>query len=84
MVVCMYAIFDTKLKRWNVPFFARNDQEAGIILLRSGIPKMIYDDIELYRFGEFSDDSEVAKDVFAAFEPVKIILPPYPVVGGVQ
>lgn len=83
MQVSFYSVYDTKLKRFNVPFTARSDQEAVVILLRSGIPKSIYDDAFLYKVGDFDDERfDVDKGegsdfpLSEAFSQVK--LPPFP------
>lgn len=83
MTVGIYAIFDPKLERYNMPFFARNDQEACVLLLRSGIPKPIYQDIKLYQLGIFTDDAKSVEDVFdPMFKPLEVKLLPYPEVTG--
>lgn len=87
MEINFYSVFDTKLKRFNYPYLARNDEEAGVILLRSGIPKVLYNDSRLFKVGIFKDevfdvDKAEGSDLplSECFSEVK--LPPYPVVGG--
>lgn len=83
MKVCIYAIYDPKLERYNTPFFARNDQEACVLLLRSGIPKSIYQDIKLFNLGVFSDDARDVKEVLYSYvDPDEIKLLPYLEVTG--
>lgn len=77
----VYMIFDTKLNRFNLPFFARTDDEAKVILVRSGIPKSIYEDTKLFKVGEI-DDSSISSPL-VSFDPVEIKLLPYPNPQGV-
>lgn len=75
MIIKLFAVRDTKIERSNVPFYARNEREASAILLRSGLPKSIYDDAKLFCVGTFDD--EIGALVSFA-DPVEVALPPYP------
>ena len=77
----IYALYDPKLERFQMPFFVRNEQEAKVLILRSGIPKSIYDDIRLYRLGVFSDD-DINKPMLSYVELDQIKLLPYPEVNN--
>lgn len=88
MKFAFYSVYDVKLKRFNIPFVARSDQEAVVIVLRSGIPKTLYDDTRLFKVGDFDDERfDVEKregsdfPLSEAFSEVK--LPPFPL-GGDQ
>lgn len=74
MVVNVYSIRDTKIDRSNVPFYARNDQEACVILIRSGIPESIYNDTKLFNLGSFDDDT----GVLCVDDSHEVKLPPFP------
>lgn len=83
MKLYFYSIYDSKLKRFNIPFTARSDQEAVVILIRSGIPKSIYNDSKLYCVADFDDerfdpDKGEGSDfpLSQSFSEVK--LPPFP------
>lgn len=78
MKVNVYVVRDKKLERNNLPLYARNDSEASIILIRSGVPKSIYEDIDLLRIGEFDDESLIP---LSLCEPVSVVKPPFPAVG---
>ena len=57
MIVNLYSLRDVRIERSNVPFYARNDQEANVILIRSGIPESIYNDSKLFNLGSFDDET---------------------------
>lgn len=77
----IYALYDPKLDRFQLPFFVRNEQEAKVLILRSGIPKSIYDDIHLYKLGVFNDD-KFDKPMLSFVDLEKIKLLPYPEVNN--
>jgi len=83
MEYSFYCVYDKKLKRYNVPFVARNDDEAVVILLRSGIPKSIYNDAKLFKVSSFCDDVVGKKNPMVSSEFIDIKLPPFPQ-GGDQ
>ena len=85
MKLNVYVIKDTQLDRYNLPFFARNDDEAKIILVRSGIPKSIYEDTKLFKVGTFSDDlkNDQLSSCLSSHLPIEIQMLPYPNKEGV-
>lgn len=73
MIVNFYSIFDTKIEKYTFPTVARNDREATVQLLRSGVPKALYEDCKLFCVGSFDDEQGL-------FVPEKreVALIPYP------
>ena len=81
MTLNMYAVYDTKVERFNPPFYARNDQEACILLLRSGVPKSIYNDVKLFCFGSYDDEAKPEKFFSKTASPRELKLLPFPEVN---
>lgn len=74
MTIKLYSTFDKQIERGNIPYYARNDQEAAVILIRSGIPETIYNDVELRCLGEYDDE----KGVLISSDMYVCKLPPFP------
>lgn len=80
MNVGVYVIKDVQLDRYNLPFYARDDHEAALIVLRANIPKSIYNDTKLFRLGSFSDCASDGVPLVSTHE-IEVKLLPYPSEG---
>lgn len=64
MKMNLYVLKDIKLERFQPPMTCRSDQEARLIISRAGFSKVVYQDLDLFKLGEFDDESGVFESDF--------------------